>query len=602
MGGTGIYGGASRRACLGPGTALVLLFSAQAALAQSASPPTREEVRRGDSLPGGPSAPARLTVDGGVERAACPLAAPQFANITVNFSVVTFAGLKVVDPAALADSWGDMAGRDMPIAALCDVRDRAATALRAMGYLAAVQVPPQRIEKGGTVALDVVMAKLVGIQVRGQTGNSEDLIAAQLQSLREEPVFNVRQAERALLLARDLPGYDVRLTLRPAGTAPGEVVGEVRVERERVRVDANVQNLGSHAVGRWGALARVQINDLTGMGDASTISLFNTLDTREQSVLQLGHAMALNADGMRLSGDFTYAWSRPDVTGGNIKSETLIAQAALSYPLVRSQVRNLMLSGGLEWVDQDVRFAGAPLTRDHLRVAYARADADLIDPASFASTTGYSAREPRWRLSGAVEIRHGIAGLGASRGCVPASLCAAPNVRTSRVEGDPSAFVLRAQAAMEWRPVPVLTLAFAPRAQYSPAALMSFEEFSVGTYTVGRGYDAGTITGDNGVGFAAEVRALSAIPSSPRDLAVQPFAFFDAGWVWNRRNPLAALDHQKLFSAGGGLRATWGNRGRVELTVAQPLDRTLSQKLLAQPRGDTRVLFSLTTQILPWRP
>ncbi len=44
-------------------------------------------------------------------------------------------------------------------------------------------------------------------------------------------MFNRFEAERYLLLAGDLPGYDVRLALRSAGRARGEVIGEVTVAR-----------------------------------------------------------------------------------------------------------------------------------------------------------------------------------------------------------------------------------------------------------------------------------------------------------------------------------------------------------------------------------
>ena len=117
---------------------------------------------------------------------------------------------------------------------VCEIRDAAATILRRKGYLAAVQVPAQRIENG-VVRFDVLMAKLVAVQVRGDAGRAERLIAGYLERLTGEEVFNEREAERYLLLARDLPGYDVRLTLRPAGTAPGEVIGEVTVVRTPVR-------------------------------------------------------------------------------------------------------------------------------------------------------------------------------------------------------------------------------------------------------------------------------------------------------------------------------------------------------------------------------
>ena len=577
------------------GLALTALVPATA-LAQVAPPraPTREELSRGqqpaDAAPQG----SRLTVEGGVERAPCPLADPRFATVTVNFADVRFEGLRGVDPAVLKDSWSDLAGREVPIASLCEVRDRAATALRQMGYLAAVQVPPQRIEKGGTVRFDILMARLVAIELRGDAGNSERLIAAHLEALKGQPLFNVHEAERHLLLARDLPGYDVRLALRPAGTAPGEVVGEVQVTRRRVEMEVNVQNLGSRAVGRFGGLARVRFNDLTGMGDSTVLSIFNTAQPDEQTVLQAGHSLALGSDGLRLSGDFTYAWSRPDI-GIDLSSETLIASAALSYPLVRRQAHTLLASGGLDVVNQDLRFGSDLLSRDRLRVLFLRLEGEMIDPDSLTSTAGYSGIEPKWRLGGSAELRQGLAGLGASGAC-GTTLAGCP-VPLSQLDGDPSGFVVRLAAQAEWRPVPRLAFALAPRAQYSPDVLLSYEQMSAGNYTVGRGYDPGALTGDSGVGVSAELRYGSITPRRPGALAVQPFAFFDAAWVWHESVNFAGPDPQRLASAGGGVRATWDNHARIDLTLATPLRKAGFQT----ERGDTRLLLSITTQILPWR-
>lgn len=565
-----------------------------AALAQVAPrAPTREELSPGHQATDVTANAGRLHVEGGVERAPCPLADPRFANVSVNFAEVQFDGLRGVDAALLKDSWADLSGRDVPIASLCEVRDRAATALRQLGYLAAVQVPPQRIEKGGTVRFDILMARLVAIEVRGDAGRSERLIAAHMEALKGQPLFNVRDAERHLLLARDLPGYDVRLALRPAGTAPGEVVGQVQVVRRRVEMDVNVQNFGSNMVGRFGGLARVRLNDLTGMGDSTVLSIFNTVQPSEQTVLQAGHSMALGSDGLRLSGDFTYAWSKPDIDGLDLSSKTMIATAALSYPLVRRQVHTLLASGGLDVVNQDLRAGPLRLSRDRLRVLFLRLEGEAVDPDSLVSTTGYSGIEPRWRIGGNVELRHGLAALGASEPCGNMASC----VPTGQLGGDASAFLVRAGLQAEYRPVPKLAFALSPRMQYSPDALLSYEQMSAGNYTVGRGYDPGTLTGDSGVGFAAEVRYGRIMPRTPDGLALQPFVFFDAAWLWRKLGSAPGSDPQKLYSAGGGVRATWSNHARIDMTLAAPLRRAGVQ----QERGDTRLLISLTTQILPWR-
>ena len=261
--------------------------------------PTREEIDRPDLRPTR-RPPARLTVVGDVERAPCPLAAPAYENISFTLSDVVFNNLQAVDAAELRSSYAEYVGRTVPLATVCEIRDRAATILRRRGYLAAVQVPPQEIENG-IVRFDVLMAKIVSVQVRGDAGRSERTIAGFLETLTTMPVFNEREAERYLLLARDLPGYDVRLTLRPAGTAPGEVIGEVAVVHTPFEVDFNVQNLGSKDVGRWGGLIRGQVNGLTGLGDRTSIGFYSTADFEEQQVLQVFHDFALGSEGLRLA-------------------------------------------------------------------------------------------------------------------------------------------------------------------------------------------------------------------------------------------------------------------------------------------------------------
>jgi hemolysin activation/secretion protein len=118
------------------------------ALAQSVpdvATPTREEIDRPDLRPAA-RPPARLSVEGDVERAPCPLAAPNYAGITFTLSDVVFNNLAGVSAADLRGTFAEYVGQTVPLATVCEIRDRAATILRRQGYLAAVQVPPQEIE------------------------------------------------------------------------------------------------------------------------------------------------------------------------------------------------------------------------------------------------------------------------------------------------------------------------------------------------------------------------------------------------------------------------------------------------------------------------
>src|SRR3546814_18374064 len=74
----------------------------------------------------------------------------------------------------------------------------------------------------------------------------------------------------------------------------------------------------------------------------------------------------------------------------DVKARTLLATAEASYPFIRTQTQTLRGAFGLDLINQNVRFNALPLTRDHLRVAYARLDLEAFDPHSLGRIRGDS--------------------------------------------------------------------------------------------------------------------------------------------------------------------------------------------------------------------
>jgi hemolysin activation/secretion protein len=559
-----------------------MLLATSSALAQTTpapvAPPTREEV---SPPPAEAPRAARVAVEGGIERAPCPLDDPAYANVRVTVTSATFNGLKGVTPEELAPAYRAFLGQERPISVVCEIRDAAATLLRRKGYLAAVQVPVQKID-GGEVRFEVLYARLAAVRVRGDAGNAEALIASYLEPLTRQEVFNRIEAERYLLLVRDLPGYEVRLTLRPAGTGPGELVGDVVVVRTPFVLDLNVQNLAGRDTGIWGGQLRAQFFGLTGLGDRTSIAFYSTADFDEQQILQLAHDFRIGGEGLTLGARFNYAWTSPTIRNAagqrlDIDARTLFANVEASYPFLRSQAANVRGAFGLDFVNQKVLFGGVPLNRDRLRVAYLRLDADSMDPALEAI--------PAWRVAGSLELRQGLDVFDAS----------APGPRAvpqSRLFGDPTGTVFRFAGLAEFQLADNLAFSLAPRAQHGFDRLLSFEQFSGGNYTIGRGYAPGTLIGDSGVGFAAELKVNQWRPFKGREIALQPFAFVDSAWTWVKG---AAAQPDNLTSVGGGVRAGLFNRARLDMTLAVP---TRAAGLQAR-RGDVRFLVSLTTRLLP---
>lgn len=542
-----------------------------------------------------------LTVDGDFERPPCALDRAEFADIRFTVQGASFDGLARVPELSLEAAYADYVGRELPVSVLCDIRAEANAILRRQGYLATVEIPEQSLADG-TPDFKVVFGRLTSVRVRGDAGSSERLVAAYLEKLTGQEVFNTNQAERYLLLADDLPGLDVRLSLRPAaGGAPGDLVGEVAVLRQRAMVDLNLQNLGSRAIGRFGGVLRAELYDLTGLGDRTSVAVFSTLDFAEQQTVQVGHDFRVGSEGLRIGGQFTWSTTEPSVglPGFTVESETIFASLFASYPLLRARRHSLYADAGFDLVDQDVSLNGFPLNKDRVRIAFARLAGEWIDGRSLLRADGYTPFEPKLRLRYAVEARHGLDVLGASRDCRanPLACLLGGAAAPSRIEADPTPLLVRLDAGVEYRPVPLVTFAVDAQAQITGDALPAFEELAAGSFSIGRGYDPGAVLGDSGILTAAELRYGSLSPRSADGIALQPYIFSDVAFVHNQDPSRAGTNPDRLWSAGGGLRVAWARGIQSDFVVAVPLERPD----LAASKGDVRFLFSLTARLFPWR-
>ncbi|MBU7580591.1 MAG: ShlB/FhaC/HecB family hemolysin secretion/activation protein [Porphyrobacter sp.] len=577
-----------------------------AALAQGAPPPPASIAppNRADLIPPDRRESERrptLTIDGDFERAPCALDQPEFADIRFTVKGAAFAGLERVPGLSLEEAYASYVGRELPVAVLCDIRAAANAMLRQKGYLATVEIPEQSLSDG-IPDFKVVFGRLTAVRVRGEAGASERLVAAYLEKLTGQEVFNTNAAERYLLLADDLPGLDVRLSLRPAaGGAPGDLVGEVAVLRQRGMIDVNIQNFGSEAIGRFGGVLRAELYDLTGLGDRTTLALFSTLEFAEQHTVQIGHDFRIGSEGLRIGGQFTWSTTNPSIglAGFDVASDTIVAGVFASYPLLRTRRHSLFAEGGFELINQEVGLNTIALNEDRVRIAYARLGGEVIDQTSVLRADGYSPFEPKFRVRYGAELRRGLDVLSASPDCRPnliACLIGGP-AAPSRIEADPTPLLLRLDTDIEYRPDPLLTFALDTRAQITGDALPAFEELAGGSFSIGRGFDPGAVLGDSGIMGSLEIRYGSLAPGSVRGVAWQPYVFSDLAIVWNEDPSRAGTNPDRLWSAGGGVRVAWGRGLQSDFLVAVPLERPD----LARRTGDVRFMFSLTARLFPWR-
>lgn len=558
--------------------------------------PSREEIQRTPET-AVPPVSAKVRSDS-IPRGTCPEALVQ-SSLSVALTAISFTGpggaaLPPRVQKTIAEVGKGLIGTQQPIRIVCDIRDATNAALSRAGYVATVRVPEQTIE-AGQLRIEIVTARIAELRVRGQVGGSRERIEAVLNRLRALDPLNERDAERLLLLAGDIPGTAVTLELRQLpGGQPGEVIGEILIERAPGALFANIQNYGSREIGRFGGLLRGEVYGLTGMGDRTFLGVFSTADGKEQQVVQAGHDLLVGSDGLRLGTFVTYAWTKPEIVQNNVtldlESKSLLWGLTAAYPLFRQLNRNIYIGGGFELIEQRTRAADIPINEDKLRVLSLRLDGDVAQRKL--------GRVPAWRLAGSVELRKGLTIFDATeRG--DQSGTAIP----TRFEGDPTALVVRGnlladlRSQLPWNDDYAITLSTDARGQYTEKPLLAFEEFAVGNLTLGRGYDPGSTSADRAIGAATELRIGKPQPLGRNDLAWEVIAFYDAVRIWNLDSGATETD-RTLDSYGGGLRLTWGDRARFDLLYAKPRDKALT---LDSQRPTDRLLVSLTTRLWPWR-
>ncbi len=554
-------------AALGPASGILAQTPRQALNPAQATPAPTTKSRRDEDLLGPPDA------------GPCPLAA---SKLSFTLQAVEFSGASKAASANLEASYSGDVGREIGLAEVCRIRDRANRLLFRRGFLARVEVPEQRISSGN-LRLRVIDAHVVSVQVHGDAGPAQEQVEVFLNKLRGMRPFEIRKAQRYLLLASDVPGIRVTAALRPAAEGSGAVDLVVFVSRKPIDAVANLQNYGSYALGPGGAVARVDFNGFTRFGERTSLVAYSTLDNPEQRVYEILSEARVGGEGLTVRGSVSYGASAPggELAPLELQGRSLVAEAGLNYPLIRERTRNLNLGVGFDLIDQRTAFAqGGLLNEDHLRVFFAHGDAEQ----RWQGDGGFL---PAGALGADLDLRRGANGLGAS---YPGE------ADLSRIGGRPNGFVVRGDTHLDLFVADKLSGHFVFSGQYSPTPLLAYEQFAVGNLTVGRGYDPSSLTGDEGVGGSFEARMGPYGPPGswkfPAGLNVSAFTFYDVAAVFSQASGGV---NRTVRSAGGGLSFQLTARAKLDLTYAHPFDKA-SDFAAAPP--SPRLLISLTTSFI----
>jgi hemolysin activation/secretion protein len=482
---------------------------------------------------------------------------------------ITFDGALPNEGAMLEDAYSSQKGRIISLGDLRAIALDVERRLQANGYrFTRVLVPEQEI-LNGNVKLQIVRGFISSIQVIGGSEKARQAVERAIAPLADGRLWRDGDAERFILLAREVPGSDVRTIVRRGTGALGAVDLLVEITDHRLNAISSINNLGAKALGPTAGFFQVAINNVIGQADMTRFGAYASLDGDKQRIVQFSHNSALGSSGLRGSLSLGQTTAKPGGEAAILDLEARVtnARVELTYPLILRRVRRVDIGVGLDWIDQstDVFGGNARLVEESLRVVFGRLEFKH-DFATQRAERILSSLETRAGFVGSVwgelEVRQGVDTLNAS---------SADERLLSRSGATPQALLMRFDSNLDLRLPRQLTMRLRMLGQTSRDVVTSFEEFSVGGFTIGRGYDPSSLTGSQGVGASSEV-ALRSFPLRRRESEFgryQPFAFVDWGRVWNSSD--SSLSRRDSASIGVGVRVDFNRKANLEFVYARPI-------------------------------
>ncbi len=522
---------------------------AEAALAQQGAQSLQENGQRALREPT-PAAPLPLPPP------PPPVTIPP-GGLTVTLKQVTVTGNSLIPQDDLLRELGPVVGKTFDFAGLSALADKLSAYYRAAGYPFARAYLPQQDLQQGTLRIEVLEGRYGSITANGDKSLSP---GAQrfLSPLKPGSVIESHELERVTLILDDQPGVRSVPVVRP-GKEVGTGDLAIEVQRDhRYTGEIGIDNNGTRYTGRTRAHANLDIDSPFTLGDQ--ISLQGMYTNEQMWFGSAGYAIPLGATGLRgrIGYSRSYYALADSFAALNATGTANVSSAGLSYPLVRSQRRNITLSA----------------TFEHKRLRDQQGATDSSSDKSSNSVpiaVNFDVRDNLLRGG----VTYGAVSWTPGRLSLDGALLES-DATTARSAGHFSKLNLdlaRIQSVAEH-----IDVYGRVSAQWASKNLDSSQKFGLGGRNGVRAYPGGEGYGDSGALLQLELRYASG--------ALMPYLFYDIGRITTNREPWTSdSNHRTLAGAGVGLRydnrafnasliAAWRTRGgepRSEPHHSQPM-------------------------------
>lgn len=257
---------------------------------------------------------------------------------------------------------------------------------RNRGYLLARAYLPAQEVKNGEVEVAVLEGHLGKVAVDNQA-NLGGAALAPLTQLHSGEVTNNQSIERTLLLLSDLPGVEVKSTLKPGATVgASDLLVEVIPER-RITGSIDADNYGDRYSGQYRLGATVNVNNPLKAGDQATVRAL--VSDENMSYVRGSYQLPIDYQGSRLGiagSDMHYRLGK-DFAPLDATGDAQIGSLYAMLPFVRSRRFNLFGQAQYDHLKMEDRIdATATVIDKTLNNGSAGLKGDFLDPLGAANS------------------------------------------------------------------------------------------------------------------------------------------------------------------------------------------------------------------------
>lgn len=448
----------------------------------------------------------------------------------------------------------DAIGLTYDLAGLRHLAERVSAHYRTQGYPFAHAYIPSQIMQSGKLLIAVVEGRYGQVKIQGEASEQAQCF---LDGLASGDLIETTSLERAILILGDQPGYRIAPVVHP-GQAPG--TGDLLITMNREPLfsgSLSADNHGNRYTGAHRVRSRLQWGSPFVFGDQVLLQL--QASDEKLWLGNLGYSRPLGGSG--LQGQLGYSHVSyelgKDFAALDASGVAKIASLGLSYPLIRTQTRNVTLAATYQHKSLNDRQALVSVDDDKTS-------------HTLPITLSFDQRD-RWLGGG---ITYGALIYTPGRLKLSSVLNATDQLTGRNTRASFNKWNLEL-ARIQATGLNGLTLFGRLSTQSAGKNLDSSESFSLGGSNGVRGYPTGEATGDEGHLIQLEARYSLG--------TFAPYVFADRGAVRYDANPVAttsANNQRSLASLGTGLRY-WFDNWQLDMALAW---RTLGGK----PQSDSR--------------